>query len=215
MSSAEPDLLGQLIGLIGAHGPAAYAVLFLGAFFETLIPFSLAVLGEVFFLAGAVAAGMGALDIGMVALVLYGGGLLGDNASYWIGRSIGPALFRRLGALPLVGRHFAPERFARGTAFFQRYGGAAVFLARLSGPLSWVMPALAGTFRLPYPVFLLFNTLGTLLGIGQFLVLGYFFGQHVETVLDWGAGKGPLVLLVLGLLLALVLWRRAGRQGAA
>jgi len=175
----------QMAAVIGAQRQMAYALLFLGAFFETLIPFSLAVLGEVFFLSGALLAGMGALDIWAVVGVLYAGGILGDNASYWLGRNYGASLFERLSCWPLVGRLMHDNNYQRGIDFFQRRGAIAVFTARLSGPLSWVMPAMAGAFRLNYATFLRFNTLGVIIGIGQFIVLGYFFGGQLETILAW------------------------------
>jgi hypothetical protein len=57
-------------------------VLFLGAHFETVLPFSLFVPGEAFLLGGAMLggamlAGAGALDLGAVAAALWAGGLLG------------------------------------------------------------------------------------------------------------------------------------------
>jgi membrane-associated protein len=169
---------------LAQHRDSAYAVLFLGAFFETLIPFSLAILGEIFFLSGAILAGLGTLDLWAVTGVLYLGGILGDNASYWIGRRYGQGLFARLSHLPRIGRHLHVENYRRGLEFFRRRGAFAVLAARFSGPLSWVMPALAGVFRLHYITFLRFNSLGVVLGIGQFILLGYFFGTHLESILN-------------------------------
>ncbi|MET0089247.1 MAG: hypothetical protein ABW068_04365 [Candidatus Thiodiazotropha sp.] len=63
MSFADLLQPQRLTELLSQYRDGAYAVLFLGAFFETLIPFSLAILGEVFFLSGAMLAGMGALNI--------------------------------------------------------------------------------------------------------------------------------------------------------
>ena len=204
MSFADPLLPAQLTGFLEAHHQGAYAVLFLGAFFETLIPFSLAVFGEVFFLSGAVLAGLGALDLWAVMAVLYLGGILGDNASYWIGRRYGESVFQRLAGWPLVGRMFQRQHYQKGIDFFHRRGAFAVFAARLSGPFSWVMPAMAGAFRLSYPTFLRFNTLGVILGISQFIVLGYFFGSHLDLVLGWldrfglAVGLSCLVLILAG-----------------
>lgn len=170
--------------LAGQHG-LAYGVLFLGALFETLIPFSLAVVGEVFFLAGALLAGMGVLDLWAVMALLYGGGILGDNLSYWLGRRYGPILFERLAYWPLLGRLLHAKNYQRGMAFFRRRGAIAVFIARLSGPLSWVMPAMAGVFRLDYGTFLRFNTPGVIIGIGEFIIVGYFFGSQLPAILAW------------------------------
>ena len=78
--------------------------------------------------------------------------------------------------------------------------------ARFSGPLSWVMPALAGVFRLDYLTFVRYNTLGVVLGIGQFILLGYFFGTHLASILNWLDRFG---LMILGLIVGLsfIAWR--------
>lgn len=44
---------------------------------------------------------------------------------------------------------------------------------------------MAGIFRLDYPIFLRFNTLGVVIGIGEFIVLGYFCGESLPTLLAW------------------------------
>ncbi len=59
------------------------------------------------------------------------------------------------------------------------------------------MPALAGVFRLDYAAFTRFNALGVALGIGQFILIGYFFGRHLPELLammgrfgGWGVVSG-------------------------
>ncbi|MET0089246.1 MAG: VTT domain-containing protein [Candidatus Thiodiazotropha sp.] len=136
--------------------------------------------------------------------VLLVGGLLGDHSSYWIGRRYGEGLFSQLGGWPLLGRLFQPQGYRRGERFFRRRGAWAVLLARFSGPLSWVMPALAGVFRLDYAAFTRFNALGVALGIGQFILVGYFFGRHLPELFALMGRFGGWVLagvLCLGLLL--------------
>ncbi|MET0067686.1 MAG: DedA family protein [Candidatus Thiodiazotropha sp.] len=201
MSFAELLQPQFLTERLAEYRNGAYAVLFLGAFFETLIPFSLAILGEVFFISGALLAGMGALNVWGVFGVMLLGGVLGDHASYWLGRRYGRGLFDQLARWPLPGRMFKPEGYRRGRAFFRRRGALAVFAARFSGPLSWVMPALAGVFRLDYRTFARFNALGVALGIGQFILVGYFFGVYMPQILDMlgryaGWGVFGLVCLV-------------------
>lgn len=207
MSSAEIGLLDELLAVLGTHHNAAYVVLFLGAFFETLIPFSLAVVGEVFFLTGALLAGVGTLDLWAVMTVLFGGGLLGDNASYWIGRHHGVALFDHLARWPIARRYVRPDNYNKGRDFFRRHGALAVFTARLSGPLSWVMPAMAGIFRLNYATFLRYNTLGVILGIGQFIILGYFFGSHIDVILGWLDQYGIIIAAGVFTAATAIAWR--------
>lgn len=207
MSYADPAWVGTLLTKLGSHSDALYAMLFLGAFFETLFPFSLAVMGEVVFLTGALLAGVGSLDLWAVVVALYAGGLLGDNASYWMGRHYGVSLFDRLAQWRLARRLVRAGSYERGVEFFRRRGAAAVLIARLSGPLSWITPAMAGTFRLDYGVFLRFNTLGVLLGIGQFIVVGYFFGSHLSDILGWLDRFGITIFACVLIAASAVVWR--------
>ncbi|MHB8810176.1 MAG: DedA family protein [Desulfobulbaceae bacterium] len=202
MSFAELSSPEQLAAYLGTQCRLAYVVLFLGAFLETLIPLSLAVPGEIFFLSGALLAGMEALELWAVMTVLYAGGIMGDNVSYWLGRRYGASLFARLSHWPLVGRLLRRDNYLRGMEFFRRRGAIAVFTARLSGPLSWVTPAMAGIFRLDYPTFLRFNTLGVIIGIGEFIILGYFCGGYLPTILAWLDNVGIAMIVFIGVFLA-------------
>ena len=211
MSFVSTASIEHMTALLGERRGLAYAVLFLGAFFETLIPTSLFVLGEVFFIAGALLAGMAILNIWAVLVVLYTGGILGDNASYWLGRYFGLSLFDSLARWPLVRRLIHQDNYQRGVVFFERRGAVAVFAARLSGPLSWVMPAMAGVFHLDYVTFLQYNTLGIMIGIGQFIVVGYFFGEYLPLILELVDRFGPATLISFLTIMAagaLYWWRR-------
>lgn len=195
-----------MLEVLSGHQNLAYLILFLGAFFETLIPLSFFVYGEIFFLSGAVLAGAGTLYWPVVAAALFLGGILGDNASYWLGRRFGLRLYDTLGSWPIVGGFLSPERYSRGAGFFARHGPWAVFLARLAGPFSWIVPSLAGAYRMPYPTFTLYNILGVVAGIGQFLLFGYFLGHNLEKLSQWLECSGMLLVVLLLVFFAVLLW---------
>lgn len=208
MSFADLTSFEQAITFLQQHQQTAYIILFFGALLETVIPFSLIVLGEVFFISGAVLAGLGVLDIWVVMFVLFSGGILGDNLSYWLGYRYGNGLFDRLQHWPLIGRMVHQENYEKGLAFFEKRGASAVFIARLSGPLSWITPTLAGIFRLNYGTFVRFNTPAVIIGISEFIILGYFFGSYIRPVLKWAHQYGlALALVVVGLIAAFFLLR--------
>jgi len=79
-------------------------------------------------------------------------------------------------------------------------------LARLSGPFSWITPALAGIFKVPYRQFALYNIPGVLLGIGEYIVIGYFFADNYQQILAF-IQKYTVEELSL-LLLLLWVWHR-------
>ena len=174
--------LNSLMQWVMAHGTYAYLALFLGSYFETLIITSPFVYGEIFFLAGAILAGMGYLDIWKVVLVLYVGGLLGDSSSYWIGKKYGQRFFLFFSRRTIFRKIFTGNNYARGEEYFNKYGGVSIFIARLAGPISWIMPFIAGAFRFSYSQFLKFNIPGVIVGIGQFILLGYLFGKSYQVM---------------------------------
>ena len=162
--------------------------------------------GEVFLLAGAVLAGLGVLDIWAVTLVFYLGGIAGDTTSFFIGRRYGDSFFAHFQQKPWLGRLFSEKNYSRGLRFFQRHGKWSIFLARLSGPFSWITPALAGIFGVPYRQFVLYNIPGVLLGIGEYIVIGYFFADNYQVILRY-VQKYTLTTLILLFLLLLVLYK--------
>ncbi len=182
------------------HRHMAYLILLGGAYIETVFPFSLFVYGEFFFLAGPILAGMGILNIWVVTVLFYTGGILGDTTSYAIGRRYGQSFFAHFSHRPLLGRVFTRKNYLKGENFFKGHGDWSVFLARLSGPFSWITPVLAGIFHMRYKRFALFNTPGVLLGIGEFIVVGYLFGRHYDKVLHL-AERSVIIAICLGVAL--------------
>lgn len=175
--------LDSLINFLSLHQSLTLVILFLGAYFETLIISSFLVYGEFFFLAGAILAGIGKASLWQVAVVLYLGGLLGDHSSYWIGRKWGVPLYEYLKGKWFFRRYFTEQNYLQGENFFNRFGGWSVFTGRFLGPVSWITPFLAGVFKFKYSKFTLFDFPAVILGIGQFLVVGYLFGKNYQTIL--------------------------------
>ena len=205
------ELIQGLIHFIVQHQDLAYLLLFLGSFFDTLIGFSFFVWGEVFFLAGSILAGMGILDIWGVIATLYAGGAAGDNLSYYLGRLLGPLSFRRIKKIPLIRRFFSFATYKRSARFFRKYGAVSVLIGRLLGPLAWITPFLAGQYEIPYRKFLIFDTIGVLLGIGEFIIAGYLFGKHYKVLLDLIETYSIVFLFVVSIAILLYLYlKRSG-----
>jgi membrane-associated protein len=182
---------------LSTHTILAYVVLFLGSYFETVIGPGFFIYGEFFFLPGAILAGAGVLDIWLVALATLSGGILGDFTSYSIGRKYGLAYFKE------GNRFFTPENHRKGELFFEKYGAKGIFFARLLGPLSWITPFLAGTYKIPRKTFFKYNIPAVIVGIGEFLVAGYFFGSNYKAALHFIQKEVSTILGVVLFLIAL------------
>lgn len=177
------NILNEFINFLSHHQDIVYFILFLGSMFETIIGFSFIVYGEIFFLAGSIMAGSGILDITKVIIALYLGAIIGDNISYFIGRKFGKNIYYSLRKIKLLQKYINKKNYVKSARYLRKKGALSLFFARLLGPLSWIMPFIAGVYKIDYKKFLIFNTLGIIVGIGQFIIVGYLFGMHYKEIL--------------------------------
>jgi membrane protein DedA with SNARE-associated domain len=161
--------------------------------------------GETVALLAGVAAKLGHVSLVGVLVVVVAAAIVGDTVGYEVGRHLGPRVLDR----PLLERR--RERLDSARALLARRGGSAVFLGRWVAFFRAVMPALAGTARMPYRRFLAFNAAGGLAWGVAVVLLGYAAGAsyaRVENVLGRDAA-----LVVLGVaILALAVWRVRKRR---
>ncbi len=191
--------VGAFMVWLGNHQREAYFVLFLGSYFETLVGPSFFIPGELFLLSGAILGGTQVLNIWYVIMALYAGAVLGDNSSYVIGRYTSKSIFKE-------GRRiFNMKNYNKGAAFFDKYGSRAIFFARIMGPLSWVTPFLAGIYKVPYKTFFSYNTPGIIVGVGEFIIIGYFFGDQYQRIFDI-VNRYFTVSIVVIVILVIVYW---------
>ncbi len=193
--------LDQFIKLLIEYKELAYLILFFGSMFETVIGFSFFIYGELFFLSGSILAGMGVLNIWAVIIILYSGGIIGDNISYILGKRYGTAFYTKLRKIKFINRVINKKNYHKGVKFFRKYGALSVFFGRLLGPLSWITPFVVGSYKLKYRKFLPYEIAGVVIGIGQFILVGYFFGRHFDTVLKL---LYTYILVIIFLLVCLI-----------
>lgn len=186
-----------------------YALLAAGAFVENLLP---VVPADTFIVAGGFLAGVGALDPLVVFLAVWSLNVGGAWAVYLAGRRYGPDFFRSG-----RGRRWVSERqMARLAAFYERWGVAAIFLARFLPGFRALVPVFAGVtrqapFRVAAPLLL-----ASAAWYGALVRAGYLAGDNLEAVVATlrRTNQGLLVVaVVVGVALA-AWWRRARRAVA-
>jgi membrane-associated protein len=104
--------------------------------------------------------------------------ILGNQVGYEIGRRGGPAVFRRPDS-----RLFRPEYVERTSAFFDRYGKAAIVLGRFVPVVRTFITVMAGAGRMSYRVYTLYTLIGGALWVVTVTLLGYFLG-NVKIIAD-------------------------------
>ncbi len=130
------------------------------------------------------------LNIVLVITAAGTGALLGDNAGFWIGRSLGYRLLRRFGPYLWL----TERRIVLGQYLFTRYGGALVFGGRFIALLRTLAPFVAGANRMPWRRFAPFNAVGGLTWATVYGSAAYVLGKQAHGIM----GRAGLLLAVLG-----------------
>mgnify|MGYP000874462467 CR=1 FL=1 len=157
---------------ISEYGTLAYVLLFGIIFCETglvVMPFLPG--DSLLFAVGAVSAEQ-LLDISILYPSLLVAAILGDAVNYSVGRYAFDRVVARFG-----GRFIKPEHIAEAEAFFAKWGGWAIVLARFAPFLRTFVPFVAGGAHMNPRRFFFFNVLGGFVWITSFLWAGYFFGR--------------------------------------
>jgi len=191
---ATPDLLHFL----STYG--YWAVLLFIAIESTGIPFP----GETMLLIAATYAGAThRLSILLVIVAAASGAILGDNIGFWVGREGGFRLLRRYGRYIRLDE----RKLKLGLYLFRKHGGKVVFFGRFVAVLRAWAAFLAGTNRMRWPPFLLFNALGGIVWATVYGLGGYFLGKNIDR-LEGPIGTISIVLAALIIIASLVfVWR--------
>jgi membrane protein DedA with SNARE-associated domain len=150
--------------------------------------------GETAAILAGVAASLGHAPLALVLCVVVLAAIVGDSVGYEVGRRLGT----RVLASGRLDRH--RERLDRAESLLSRRGGAAVFLGRWTAFFRAVMPALAGTARMPYLRFLAYNAAGGILWGASVVTVGYLAGRSytkVEHVFGWAAAAAVALVVVV------------------
>jgi membrane-associated protein len=197
----------HLQDFIAQYGAWVYALLFLVIFVETglvVMPFLPG--DSLLFIVGALA-GSGLLSLPLALGLLVLAAILGDQLNYQIGRHFGPKVFRWESS-----RFFNKRAFEQAHAFYERYGGITIVIARFMPFIRTFAPFVAGVAAMSRTKFSLYNIGGGLLWVVGLTLAGYLFGNlpwvqtHLSKII-WA------LILVPGLIALFGAWR--GRHQSA
>lgn len=159
--------------------------LFLGSLLDSLIGPNLIVPGEPFLLAAGYQLFYGTIS-GLI--VVFIGGWIGDQASYWIGRKTSSRILRQL----IKWRPKTRAILARTRIIMRKHGVKLMMFSRLLGPLAWFVPFISGASKVSWFRFTLCSLFGLTLGVGQFIAMGYFLASGVE---QWLVENSALIFI--------------------
>jgi membrane-associated protein len=157
--------------LVANYGTWIYVILFLIIFCETgLVVLPLLPGDSLLFAAGAIAAS-GRLDIVLLCALLVAAAILGNAVNYWVGRVAGVELQRRFPRL------IKQQYLEKTRAYFERYGGKTVIIARFVPIVRTVAPFAAGVGQMSHLRYQFYNVTGSVLWVLLLVPAGYFFAN--------------------------------------
>jgi membrane-associated protein len=180
-------------------GPLVYAVVAALVFGETALFLGFVVPGETAVVIGGVLASRGRVSLPLLMLVVVAAAIIGPLVGYEIGRRMGGRV---------IGSRFLRRMSGtveKATSALNSRSAAAVLVGRFTAVLRALMPALAGTARMPYRTFAVYNAIGGVVwGVG-YCLLGYLAGSAYEAV-QRQVGTGFAIAIAALVVAALVIW---------
>lgn len=140
------------------------------------------------------------VNIWIVSLLIALAAFVGGEVGYLIGHKGGPAVFERKES-----GLFSRKNVERTNAFFERYGGLTVILARFVPIVRTFAPVAAGVGHMPWRRYSLYNLIGALLWGFGLTMLGYLIAfipwiadlvtKYIDVILLAAVGGTALVTL--------------------
>jgi membrane-associated protein len=199
----------HLENFVTAYGAWVYALLFLIVFTETGVVVMPFLPGDsLLFVVGALC-GVGLLSFPIACVVLIAAAVLGDQCNYAIGRYFGPKVFQWEQS-----RFFNKKAFDQAHAFYEKYGGITIVLARFMPFIRTFAPFVAGVAEMSRAKFSAWNVGGALIWVLGICTAGYFLGSFpwVKANLDkiiWA------MILLPGLVVLFGAWKARRRPRAS
>ena len=195
---------------VETYGGWVYALLFLIIFVETglvVMPFLPG--DSLLFVVGALA-GIGLMNYPGVMALLVVAAVAGNQTNYAIGRKIGPRVFQWEQS-----RWFNKRAFDQAHAFYERYGGVTIVLARFMPFVRTFAPFVAGVAQMTRSKFTFYDVTGGALWVVSLVTAGYLFGNlpwvttHLSKII-WA------LIILPGLIILAGVWkaRRQARREA-
>ncbi|HEY3497578.1 MAG TPA: DedA family protein [Polyangiaceae bacterium] len=158
-----------------ALGPWLYVVLFAIIFAETGLVVTPFLPGDsLLFTVGTLCTIPGMpLHIAVVIPLLIVAAVLGDAVNYAVGYRVGPAVFKSESSRLLNKKHLLKTQ-----AFYERYGGKTIIIARFIPIIRTFAPFVAGVGKMTYRRFASFNVIGAVVWVGLLVPVGYAMANN-------------------------------------
>lgn len=197
----------HLFELVADYGALLYLFLFIVVFCETGLVVTPFLPGDSLLFATGTVAGAGYLSYPVSLAVLLAAAVAGDAVNYEIGRHVGPGIFKR------DTRFLKKEHLLKAQAFYEKYGGKAIILARFVPGVRTFAPFVAGIAAMCPTRFFAFNITGAVLWVVGLVSAGYFLGNIPIIKNNFGIAIYVIILLsLMPVLVEFILARRRKKR---
>jgi len=165
-------IIDYLLNWLGAY---VYLGLFFIIFAETGLAIGFFLPGDSLLVVAGLFAAAGKLDLWIMLITLFVAAVVGDAVGYYSGKKMGKAIFNRPKS-----KFFNPKHLEKAHAFYEKYGGKTIIIARFVPIVRTFAPIVAGAADMTYKNFITYNIFGGFLWVTSMLLAGYFLGGLVE-----------------------------------
>jgi len=170
----NPKVIIEL--LLAKGGLFVYFGLVFIVFAETGLAVGFFLPGDSLLVVAGLFAATGKLNLTLMLVTLFIAAVVGDAVGYYTGARLGPRLFKRQKSLL-----FRPSHLQKAHAFYEKYGGKTIVIARFVPIVRTFAPIVAGAAAMPYRRFVIFNVAGGFFWVSSMLLCGYFLGNILKS----------------------------------
>jgi membrane-associated protein len=199
----------HLTDFVVLYGVWIYGLLFVIVFTETGVVVMPFLPGDsLLFMVGALS-GAGILNLPVAMTVLLAAAIIGNHTNYTIGRIVGPRAFDWEHS-----RIFNKHAFNEAHAFYEKYGGITLVVARFMPFVRTFAPFVAGVAEMSRGKFMFYDVVGGTLWVVGLTIAGYAFGDlpvvknNFEKII-WG------MIIIPGMIAIFGAWKASRRRAAA
>ena len=211
------DLLNPKIiieTLLVKGGIFVYLGLIFIVFAETGLAVGFFLPGDSLLVVAGLFAATGKLNLAALLLTLFVAAVVGDAVGYYTGARLGPRIFKREKSLL-----FRPSHLLKAQAFYEKYGGKTIIIARFVPIVRTFAPIVAGAAKMPYRNFVVYNVAGGFLWVFSMILAGYFlgnllksrFGIDLDEHIEWVV----IIVVALSLMPPFIEYLKSRREKAA
>ena len=197
--------------LLAKGGIFVYLGLIFIVFAETGLAAGFFLPGDSLLVVAGLFAAAGKLTVAVLLVTLFIAAVVGDAVGYLTGAKMGPRIFSRQKSW-----FFKPSHLLKAQAFYEKYGGKTIIMARFVPIIRTFAPIVAGAAQMTYRKFVVFNIIGGFLWVFSMILGGYFLGNFVESAfgikLEDHIEKVVIIVVLLSLVPMLVEYLKARRE---